>query len=56
MEELKAVGLAVPGTVELCWTLRQEGIQEAPLDALSDEEFAQALYQLLRTDLYAAHH
>ena len=49
VEALKAVGLAVPGTVELCWSLRQEGIQEAPLDALSDEECAQALYQLLHS-------
>ena len=42
---LKQAGLAVPETVELCWQLRQEGI-DLPLDALSDEECAQALYQL----------
>jgi len=47
VEMLKEAGLAVPETVELCWQLRQEGI-DLPLDALSDEECAQALYQLLR--------
>ena len=47
VEHLKSVGLAVPETVELCHRLRQEGI-DAPLDALSDEECANALYQLLR--------
>ena len=46
VEKLKAVGLAVPETVELCWQLRQAGV-DAPLDALSDEECAQALYRLL---------
>lgn len=46
VEKLKAVGLAVPETVELCWQLRQAGV-DVPLDALSDEECAQALYQLL---------
>ena len=46
VEELKAVGLTVPETVELCWELRKEGL-DAPLDALSDEDCAQALYELL---------
>jgi len=46
VEELKAVGLTVPQTVELLWQLRQEGL-DLPLDALTDEECAQALYQLL---------
>lgn len=46
VEELKAVGLTVPDTVELCWQLRQEGL-DIPLDALSDEECAQALFRLL---------
>ena len=46
VEKLKAVGLAVPETVELCWQLRQAGV-DAPLDALSDGECAQALYKLL---------
>ena len=46
VEELKAVGLTVPETVELCWELRKEGL-DAPLDALSDEECAQALYKMI---------
>ena len=46
VEDLKAVGLTVPETVELCWELRKEGL-DAPLDALSDEDCAQALYELL---------
>ena len=46
VEELKAVGLTVPDTVELCWQLRQEGL-DLPLDALSDDACATALYQLL---------
>ncbi len=46
VEELKAVGLTVPDTIELLWQLRQEGL-EVPLDALSDEACAQALYALL---------
>ena len=46
VEQLKAVGLTVPETVELCWQLRQEGL-DLPLDAVSDEECAQALYRLL---------
>ena len=47
VEGLKAVGLTVPDTTELLWQLRQEGL-DLPLDALSDEECAQALYQLLK--------
>ena len=47
VEGLKAVGLTVPDTTELLWELRQEGL-DLPLDALSDEECAQALYQLLK--------
>jgi len=47
VEGLKAVGLTVPETTELLWLLRQEGL-DVPLDALSDEECAQALYDLLR--------
>ena len=46
VEELKAVGLTVPDTTELMWQLRQVGL-DVPLDALSDEECAQALYKLL---------
>ena len=40
------MGLTVPETVELCYELRQDGL-ELPLDALSVEECAQALYRLL---------
>jgi energy-coupling factor transport system ATP-binding protein len=47
VEELKAVGLTVPETVELCWQLRQEGV-DLPLDAISDEDCAQALCQILQ--------
>ena len=46
VEALKSVGLTVPETVELCWALRRDGLDH-PLDALSDEECAQALYDLL---------
>ena len=46
VEELKAAGLTVPHTTELLWQLRQEGL-DLPLDALSDEECAQALKTLL---------
>ena len=46
VEELKAVGLTVPETVELCWQLRREGL-DLPLDAISDEECAQALRRIL---------
>ena len=48
VEGLKAGGLTVPDTTELLWQLRQQGM-DLPLDALSDEECAQALYQLLKT-------
>lgn len=48
VEELKAVGLTVPETTELLWQLRQAGV-DVPLDALSDEECAQALFDLLQT-------
>ena len=46
VEGLKAVGLTVPETVELCWELRQDGL-DLPLDALTEEECAQALCRLL---------
>ncbi len=46
VEELKSIGLTVPATVELCWQLRQEGL-DLPLDALSVEECAAALLSLL---------
>ena len=47
VEGLKAVGLTVPDTTELLWQLRQAGL-DVPLDALSDEECAQALMDLLQ--------
>ena len=47
VEELRAVGLTVPQTTQLLWELRREGL-DTPLDALSDEECAQALYNLLK--------
>ncbi len=47
VEELRKVGLTVPQTTALLWELRQEGY-DVPLDALSDEECAQALYALLK--------
>jgi energy-coupling factor transport system ATP-binding protein len=47
VEELKAAGLTVPETVGLMYELRQEGLK-VPLDTLTDEECAQALYQLLQ--------
>ncbi len=46
VEELKSLGLTVPDTVELLWQLRQAGL-DVPLDALTDEECARALYRLL---------
>ena len=46
VEGLKAVGLTVPQTTQLLWQLRQEGLN-VPLDALSDEECAAALRDLL---------
>ena len=47
VEELQRVGLTVPQTTQLLWELRQAGC-DVPLDALSNEECAQALYQLLQ--------
>ena len=47
VEELRKVGLTVPQTTQLLWELRQAGC-DVPLDALSDEECAQALYRLLQ--------
>ena len=47
VEALKSVGLTVPETTELLWQLRHAGV-DVPLDALSDEECAQALYRLLQ--------
>ena len=49
VEHLKAVGLTVPETTELLWQLRKEGL-DVPLDALSDEECAKVLSDLLKDD------
>lgn len=46
VERLRSVGLTVPDTVRLCWELRQAGV-DVPLDAVSDDECAQALQKLL---------
>ncbi|MCI2106007.1 MAG: energy-coupling factor transporter ATPase [Intestinimonas sp.] len=46
VEGLRNVGLTVPDTVELLYELRQDGL-DLPLDALTDDECANALYKLL---------
>ncbi len=46
VEKLKNIGLTVPDTVGLLYELRRGGI-ELPLDALSVEECADAIYQAL---------
>ena len=47
VERLREVGLTVPQTTQLLWELRQAGLK-VPLDALSDEECALALQELLQ--------
>ncbi len=47
VEMLHEIGLAAPDPVELCWLLRQKGAQ-LPLDALTPEECAQALFVWLK--------
>ena len=47
VEMLHTLGLAAPDSVELCWALRQRGA-ELPLDALTPEECAQALFDWLK--------
>ena len=44
VELLHGIGLAAPETTELCWALRKNGF-DLPLDALSEEECARAIYQ-----------
>ena len=46
VEQLRATGLDVPETTELLYELRKEGL-DLPLDALSVDACAQALYELL---------
>ena len=48
VEALEAEGLSAPDTTALLWQLRQQGV-DVPLDALSDEECAQAIYHLIQT-------
>lgn len=47
VELLHRIGLASPDTVELCWQMNTEG-QSLPLDMLSIEECAQALYDWVK--------
>ena len=44
VELLHGIGLAAPETTELCWELNKNGFH-LPLDALSEEECARAIYQ-----------
>ena len=46
VDKLREAGLSVPDTVQLLHQLRREGLI-VPLDAISDEECAQALFQML---------
>lgn len=48
VEMLKSVGLDVPGTVDLLYQLRAEGLP-LPLDAISTEECAAAIYEMLKS-------
>ena len=47
VEHLRSVGLNVPDTIGLLYELRQSGL-DVPLDALSVEECARAIYEALR--------
>ncbi|MBE6948833.1 MAG: energy-coupling factor transporter ATPase [Ruminococcaceae bacterium] len=47
VEELKALGLTVPETTELIWELNKKGFN-LPLEALTVEECAQALFSVLK--------
>lgn len=47
VELLHRIGLASPDTVELCWQINAEG-EHLPLDMLSTEECAQALYDWVK--------
>ncbi len=46
VEKLRSIGLTVPEPVALMWELRQAGL-DVPLDVMTDEACAQALYTLL---------
>ena len=47
VQTLHNMGLAAPETVELCWTLNQNGFT-LPLERLSAEECAQTLYDAIK--------
>ena len=47
VELLRSVGLSVPQTIELLYRLRRDGI-DLPIDALSVEECAKALFRKLK--------
>ena len=47
VEKLHAMALAAPETVELCYSLNQQGFQ-LPLDRLNTEECVQVLYEALK--------
>ena len=47
VEKLHDIRLAAPDTVELCWELNKEGF-DLPLERLSTEECAQALYDAVK--------
>ena len=49
VELLRSVGLNVPETTQLLYSLEQDGFR-LPLDALSVEECAEALYAFLTSD------
>ena len=47
VDMLHELGLAAPETVELCWELKKQGF-DLPLNALTTEECAQALYDAVK--------
>lgn len=47
VELLRSVGLSVPETTELLYALRADGF-DLPLDALSIDQCAQALYDRIK--------
>ena len=49
VEYLRSVGLAVPDTVGLLYELKQSG-WDVPLDALSVEECAQAIFRVVNRE------
>ncbi len=47
VEYVHSLGLAAPETVELCWSLNQDGFQ-LPLDLMDSEDCAQAIFDALK--------